>query len=113
MLRGLGFLAILFSLLLPAQAPKQPKVQPGPSEPDWIAILDAMTEADRADADRIDTTARQRIATAAGTTPADVDALLERFTQVRGVMRDMANMTFWQRLKLLFGARFRRPAPPE
>lgn len=25
-----------------AQSPKQPRVQPGPVEPDWIAILDAM-----------------------------------------------------------------------
>jgi hypothetical protein len=24
------------------QTPRQPKVQPGPSEPDWVAILDAM-----------------------------------------------------------------------
>jgi signal recognition particle GTPase len=78
-----------------------------------IGILDAMTAEDRADADRIDATARQRIAIAAGTKPADVDALLERFAQVRETMRRLASMTFWQRLKLVFGAKFRRSAPPE
>lgn len=32
------------SLALPAsgQTPKQPKVQPGPSEPDWVALLDRL-----------------------------------------------------------------------
>jgi hypothetical protein len=37
---------LCFMLLLgpstAAQTPRQPKVQPGPSEPDWVAILDAM-----------------------------------------------------------------------
>jgi hypothetical protein len=42
-----SYLAALATLLLvssaaSSQTAKQPKVQPGPSEPDWIAILDAM-----------------------------------------------------------------------
>ncbi len=34
-------LAVLVSTSM-AQSPKQPKVTPGPAEPDWVAILDAM-----------------------------------------------------------------------
>lgn len=36
------FLVAISSAWASAQTPKQPKVQPGPSEPDWIALLDRL-----------------------------------------------------------------------
>ena len=36
------FLPILFSSMVMAQTSKQPRVTPGPAEPDWVAILDGM-----------------------------------------------------------------------
>ena len=39
MLRIVTLVALVLSLQ-PGQVPKQPKVFPGPSEPDWLAILD-------------------------------------------------------------------------
>ncbi len=39
---ALALAAVLTAPMARAQTPKQPKVQPGPSEPDWIAILDRM-----------------------------------------------------------------------
>jgi hypothetical protein len=35
-------IAVFLARANAGQSPNQPKVQPGPSEPDWVAILDAM-----------------------------------------------------------------------
>jgi hypothetical protein len=45
MSRALAVILVAVSTVSPgiqAQTPKQPKVQPGPSEPDWLVILDRM-----------------------------------------------------------------------
>jgi signal recognition particle subunit SRP54 len=66
-------------------------------------MLDAMTPEERHDPDRIDDAARLRIATTAGTEPEDVTQLLSQFAQVRDLMRQLAGLSFWQRLKLVLG----------
>jgi signal recognition particle subunit SRP54 len=66
-------------------------------------ILDAMTDEERSDPDIIDSTRRSRIAASSGTHPSDVEQFLHQFGQVRALMRQMANMSFWQRLKLITG----------
>lgn len=73
------------------------------------AIIDAMTAAERAAPNRIDEPAKQRIAAAVGGEPRDVEQLLELFGTVRAEMRRLAEMTFWQRLKLVLGIGRRRP----
>lgn len=54
-----------------------------------IAIIDAMTPAERSDPNPIvlSKAARRRIAAMAGTTPYEVDQLLTRFEQVRTLMQ--------------------------
>jgi hypothetical protein len=42
MRRPLALVLIALVATAAAQIPRQPKVQPGPQEPDWIAILDAL-----------------------------------------------------------------------
>src|SRR5262245_19065060 len=66
-------------------------------------MLDAMTREERRDPDRIDEAARVRIAASAGTQPEDVTRFLAQFAQARDLMRQLARMTFWQRLKLVLG----------
>jgi hypothetical protein len=41
-LKWAGMLVALLGFAALGQTPNQPRVQPGPSEPDWVAILDAM-----------------------------------------------------------------------
>src|SRR4051812_30644284 len=47
------------------------------------AMIDAMTPEERRDPDRIDESARVRIAAASGTKPEDVQQFLAQFAQVR------------------------------
>ena len=73
-------------------------------------MIDAMTREERREPDRIDETARVRIAAASGTEPGDVERFLQQFARVRDLMRQMAQMSFWQRLKLVLG--LGRPPEP-
>ena len=68
-----------------------------------VRMIDAMTPKERRDPDRIDETARLRIAAASGTEPRDVEQLLLQFAQVRECVQQIARMGFWQRLKLVLG----------
>jgi hypothetical protein len=74
------------------------------------AMIDAMTADERAHPDRIDPAAASRIAAEAGTEPADVDDLVRRFGEVRVVMRRLAKLSVWERIKLVLGlSRFPPP----
>ena len=66
-------------------------------------MIDSMTDEERKEPGLIDTQARQRIATAAGIEPDEVKRFLNQFEQVRLLMRQMAEMSMWQKLKMITG----------
>jgi signal recognition particle subunit SRP54 len=66
-------------------------------------IIDSMTAEERKDPDLIDISRRRRIAAGSGTEPHEIKQLLHQFDQVRTLMRQMANMSLWQRLKMVTG----------
>ncbi len=66
-------------------------------------MIDAMTKKERADPDLIDTPRRRRIAKGAGVEPHEVNQFLKQFDQVRVLMKQMASMSMWQRLKMVTG----------
>lgn len=66
-------------------------------------MVDAMTKAERSDPDLIDLSRRRRIATGSGTQPHEVKQFLFQFDQARTLMRQMANMSIWDRMKMVTG----------
>jgi signal recognition particle subunit SRP54 len=66
-------------------------------------MIDSMTKKERADPDLIDQSRRRRIATGAGVEPHEVKQFLQQFDQVRSLMKQMATMSIWQRLKMVTG----------
>ena len=66
-------------------------------------MIDAMTKKERADPDIIDTPRRRRISKGAGVEPHEVNQFLKQFSQVRVLMKQMASMSLWQRLKMVTG----------
>ena len=66
-------------------------------------MIDAMTKKERADPDMIDTPRRRRIARGAGVEPHEVNQFLKQFDQVRVLMKQMASMSLWQRMKMVTG----------
>src|SRR5262249_13104043 len=55
------------------------------------------------DPDIIDISRRRRIAAGSGTQPHEIKQFLNQFAQVRTLMRQMANMSIFQRLKMMTG----------
>src|SRR5581483_1397114 len=66
-------------------------------------MIDAMTKKERRDPDLIDQSRRRRIAAGAGVEPHEVKQFLQQFDQVRALMKQMAQMSLWQRLKMVTG----------
>ncbi len=66
-------------------------------------MIDSMTKQERANPDIIDTPRRRRIAKGAGVEPHEVNQFLKQFEQVRVLMKQMAQMSLWQRLKMVTG----------
>ncbi len=66
-------------------------------------MIDSMTKKERSDPDSIDTPRRRRIAKGAGVEPHEVNQFLKQFDQVRVLMKQMASMSMWQRLKMVTG----------
>jgi signal recognition particle subunit SRP54 len=66
-------------------------------------IIDSMTKKERDDPDIIDNSRRKRIAKGSGVEPHEVNQFLKQFDQVRGLMKQMAQMSLWQRLKMVTG----------
>ena len=66
-------------------------------------MIDSMTKKERADPDLIDINRRRRIAAGSGTEPHEVKKFLDQFDQVRALMKQMATMSIWQRLKMVTG----------
>jgi|SRR5579884_3291970 len=74
-------------------------------------MIDAMTEEERREPDIIDSNRLHRIALESGTEPHEIQQFLAQFAQVRSLMRQMAQMSIWQRIKMVTG--FGSPLPPQ
>ncbi|MBY0461164.1 MAG: signal recognition particle protein [Gemmataceae bacterium] len=66
-------------------------------------MIDSMTKKERAEPDIIDTPRRRRIAKGSGVEPHEVNQFLKQFDQVRVLMKQMSQMSLWQRLKMVSG----------
>src|SRR5262245_31990250 len=66
-------------------------------------MIDSMTIKEKADPDMIDTPRRRRISAGAGVEPHEVSQFLKQFDQVRALMKQMSQMSLWQRLKMVTG----------
>jgi len=66
-------------------------------------MIDSMTKKERNNPDIIDQSRRRRIAGGAGVQPHEVNQFLKQFDQVRIVMKQMASMSLWQRMKMMTG----------
>jgi signal recognition particle subunit SRP54 len=62
-----------------------------------------MTDEERKDPDSITSSSVSRIAESSGTQPREVEEFLGQFQQVRTLMRRMASMSVWERLKMVMG----------
>jgi signal recognition particle subunit SRP54 len=66
-------------------------------------MIDSMTKEERRNPDIIDISRRRRIAAGSGTQPHEIKQFLTQFEQIRTLMRQMANMGMWQRIKMMSG----------
>jgi signal recognition particle subunit SRP54 len=66
-------------------------------------MIDSMTKDERRNPDIIDIPRRRRIAAGSGTEPHEIKQFLGHFDQVRTLMRQMANMSIWERIKMVTG----------
>jgi signal recognition particle subunit SRP54 len=66
-------------------------------------MIDSMTKNERNNPDVIDQSRRRRIAAGAGCEPHEVKQFLGQFDQVRTLMRQMASMSLWERMKTVTG----------
>jgi len=66
-------------------------------------IIDSMTKEERRNPDVIDLSRRRRIAAGSGTEPHEIKQFLGQYEQMRTLMRQMANMSIWQRVKMITG----------
>jgi signal recognition particle subunit SRP54 len=64
-------------------------------------MIDSMTKKERKDPDLIDNSRRRRIAEGSGVEPHEVKQFLGQFDQVRLLMKQMATMSMWQKLKMM------------
>jgi signal recognition particle subunit SRP54 len=66
-------------------------------------MIDSMTKQERRNPEIIDINRRRRIAAGSGTEPHDIKQFLTQFEQVRTLMRQMARMSIWDRIKMVTG----------
>jgi len=66
-------------------------------------IIDSMTLEERRNPDIIDIGRRRRIAAGSGTEPHEIKQFISQFDHVRTLMRQMANMSIWDRVKMMTG----------
>jgi len=66
-------------------------------------MIDAMTREERRNPDVIDMSRRRRIASGSGTEPHEIKQFLGQFEQIRTLMRQMAQMSIWERIKMVSG----------
>ncbi len=66
-------------------------------------MIDSMTKKEKADPDMIDQGRRRRIAEGAGVQPHEVKQFLAQFDQVRLLMKQMSEMSIFQKMKMMTG----------
>jgi signal recognition particle subunit SRP54 len=93
---------------LMSQMPGMSEMIPEGEDPDVAVkriqgMIDSMTKEERRNPDVIDLGRRRRIAEGSGTEPHEIKQFLGQFEQVRTLMRQMAKMSIWQRLKMITG----------
>jgi signal recognition particle subunit SRP54 len=66
-------------------------------------MIDSMTKEERRNPDIIDISRRRRIGEGSGNDPSEVKKFLQQFDQVRTLMRQMAKMSLWERMKMVTG----------
>jgi signal recognition particle subunit SRP54 len=66
-------------------------------------MIDSMTNKERRDPDVIDNSRRRRIASGSGVEPHEIKQFLTQFDQMRALMKQMASMSIWQRVKMMTG----------
>jgi signal recognition particle subunit SRP54 len=66
-------------------------------------MIDSMTKKEKADPDLIDQARRRRIADGAGVEPHEVKQFLQQFDQVRALMKQMSEMSIFQKMKMMTG----------
>jgi signal recognition particle subunit SRP54 len=66
-------------------------------------MIDSMTKEERRNPDLIDMSRRRRIAAGSGTEPHEIKQFLGHFDQIRDLMRKMAQMSIWERIKMVTG----------
>src|SRR5438876_4392956 len=66
-------------------------------------MIDSMTAEEKRNPDLIDQSRRRRIAAGSGTEPHEVKQFIQQFDQVRTLMRQMAKMSIWERMKMVTG----------
>jgi signal recognition particle subunit SRP54 len=66
-------------------------------------MIDAMTKAERKNPDIIDLARRRRIAAGSGTQHHEIKKLLDQFSQVQTLMKQLANMSLFDRMKMMMG----------
>jgi signal recognition particle subunit SRP54 len=77
-------------------------------------MIAAMTAEERNNPDLITSSCLSRIAASSRTQPQEVEKFLAQFNQVRALMRQMAGMSVWQRLKMVLGfGKIPQPGDPD
>ena len=66
-------------------------------------MIDSMTKTERKDPDVIDLSRRRRIAAGSGVQPQEIKQFLNQFSQIRVLMKQMAQMSVWDRIKMVTG----------
>src|SRR5262249_45153911 len=66
-------------------------------------MIDSMTKKERADPDIIDLSRRRRIAAGSGVQAHEIKQFLNQFDQMRTIMRQIATMSMFDRMKMLMG----------
>lgn len=66
-------------------------------------MIDSMTKEEKRNPDVIDQSRRRRIAAGSGVEPHEIKKFLDQFVQVRSLMRKMASMSIFERVKMMSG----------
>jgi signal recognition particle subunit SRP54 len=66
-------------------------------------MIDSMTKSERREPDVIDNSRRRRIAEGSGVEPHEIKQFLTQFNQVRLLMKQMASMSIFQKMKMMTG----------
>ena len=91
-----------------AQMPGMSEMIPEGEDPEQSfqriqGMIDSMTKEERRNPDVIDINRRRRIAAGSGTEPHEVKQFIGQFEQVRTLMRQMAKMSMWERIRMVTG----------